>query len=678
MTVRAIPRDGALLLFDPRSGTNALLRGPSTRHLRAAAPRVVMFGLTSACNLRCAFCSRDAKARNDWDEASAFEMLAGLAERGVLEVAFGGGEPLVFRGFDRLLARLRAETALAVHLTTNGVLLDDAMLARIRPHAGEIRLSIYDDNPWPERIAALAEAGGDFGANVLVTPDRMRALPALLARLEALGCPDVALLRYVGRDPALELDGDDLARLADIARSTSMRVRVSVCFGRALGLPVLETRGDCGAGRDFVVVGSDRTVRACSFGGDAISIETAGDIIAAWRSERERLSRSVPLLGCARKSGAAETETDGVRVWRAFSGNNSGECFLVGKFQRAAEAEAFVAELREGFEPGEPISEAWRARFEEEGIRPSAESRMPDTLEAVGRSVLVHTSMAPEDDFPEVRALAWKRGGRAVVNGIHEHDFVNLVTAIALDDARALEAIEVSAADDDLGTFIRRGDVLYGVRRLHGVGLEAALAPAREAARRRGLASAELVAQDSSSLMHALSGRPPEAGTEWLSARFGDPDRAARFAAHLGAHAAVAGDLVLYRTESVQARDGYLVSRSEAVATVLFGDELAIDLTLWRVKRKKRVPKLDAAALTAELRPLLRPAAALEEPLKRAWAGVHGTVLARDPLRALSVLEAFAKASGLECWLEPRAARPLEQVIARLDVDIRALRRERR
>jgi hypothetical protein len=110
-----------------------------------------MFAPTNACNLRCDFCSRDASAPSRWDEASAFELLAGLARVGVLELALGGGEPLAFRGLDALLERLAAETSLAVHLTTNGVLLDERRLARLRPRVGEIRISIYD-----EQLCAIA------------------------------------------------------------------------------------------------------------------------------------------------------------------------------------------------------------------------------------------------------------------------------------------------------------------------------------------------------------------------------------------------------------------------------------------------------------------------------------------------------------------------------------------
>ena len=115
--------DGATLLFDRSSGTNIRIQNEFTRGQQRAAPRVVMFAITNRCNLTCSFCSRDTETPSQWTVDSAYNMLAGLAALGTLEVAFGGGEPLAFRGFDELALRLANETPLALHVTTNGVLL---------------------------------------------------------------------------------------------------------------------------------------------------------------------------------------------------------------------------------------------------------------------------------------------------------------------------------------------------------------------------------------------------------------------------------------------------------------------------------------------------------------------------------------------------------------------------
>lgn len=99
--MRRFPLDGALLLFDRDTGWNALVDGPETAHLRMRAPRVVQLGITNHCNLACGYCSRDASAESAWTADDAFEMLAGLAREGVLEVAFGGGEPFAFSSTKR-------------------------------------------------------------------------------------------------------------------------------------------------------------------------------------------------------------------------------------------------------------------------------------------------------------------------------------------------------------------------------------------------------------------------------------------------------------------------------------------------------------------------------------------------------------------------------------------------
>ena len=94
--------------FHPRSGTTIRCTAASTRSVRQTAPRVVMFGITNACNLACAFCSRDTGADSLWTEATAFAVLRDLSAAGTLEVAFGGGEPFAFPGFDALIAWIQS------------------------------------------------------------------------------------------------------------------------------------------------------------------------------------------------------------------------------------------------------------------------------------------------------------------------------------------------------------------------------------------------------------------------------------------------------------------------------------------------------------------------------------------------------------------------------------------
>ena len=98
--------DGAALFFHPETGTYVRVQSEATRDFTRRAPRVVMFGITNACNLACDFCSRDTERTSTWTVDSAERILTGLAEAGTLEVAFGGGEPFAFAGLAELVARL--------------------------------------------------------------------------------------------------------------------------------------------------------------------------------------------------------------------------------------------------------------------------------------------------------------------------------------------------------------------------------------------------------------------------------------------------------------------------------------------------------------------------------------------------------------------------------------------
>lgn len=664
---RAFPLDGAMSWFQPSTGAHVRWDGPETRALTQVAPRVVMLSLSHACNLACAFCSRDPSVATSWTADSAADLLRELAARRVLEVSLGGGEPLAFRGLSRLLDRLHDETPLAVHLTTNGVLLDDARVARLRGRVGEVRVSVYDDTPWEDRVARLADGGVRAAANVLVIPERLAALPSVLERLRRAGARDVALLSYVGPDRALHLGVEHDAALAEIVAESRLPARLSVCLGRRLDPLPLASLGGCGAGLDFVTLDPDRRVRACSFSDEGFPADTADDVLAVWRHERARLAAPSPRRGCARGAEASGAPSDGVRVYRAFSGNNSGDCVLVGRFDEAADARAYVDALLPGFAAGERYSPAWDALLRAEGVTPQANEYAPDAMLALGRAVLLHTDSTLADDYPSLRELLWRRGGRAVYNGVHEHGQIQLLVGLrAPDPARARAAAEARLE----APFTRHGQDAYGALRVFGQGDASLGAYGRDldalAVSLGATIAGELVAETDLSVPRLLPslarGRDGGPGA-WLWARFFDERTAAEAAARLSPDeglVAASKHSLLLRVGRARPRLAARLQRAGANVTVVAGARVRVTCTFYTGYREPK-PSLEGAraGLRAELEEPFDARLSFESPVV--------TLVTADPGRALAAAARVAEALGCALW--PR--------VGPVDAPAAALRRVR-
>ncbi|MFY2562863.1 radical SAM protein [Corallococcus terminator] len=661
--------DGALLWFHRKTGTNLRVDAPPTRHLRRRAPRLVLFGITNACNLACTFCSRELEARSEWTVDSAFDVLAGLARAGTLEVAFGGGEPLAFRGFDELVRRLSNETSLAIHFTTNGTLLSDERLAKLAPHLGEVRVSLYDDNDWETSVGRLARSGQTFGVNILATPERLPTLPAQLRTLHALGCRDAALLRYVGSDAKLRLSVSDEARLTEVLAESPLRTRLSVCFGDTLTEVPRLFGGDCGAGLDFITLTSDRRLKACSFQGGGLPITSAEDVLAGWNGRQDVLSAPSPLAGCARAgTPRAEALSDGVRVWRGFSGNNSGDCVLVGRFETTDEATAYLDTLLPDWKSGREYPERWKQLLAAEGISVGEEEHAPEVMTSMGRVVMLYTDMTLGDDFPALRTLLWKRKGRMVHSEIHGHCQLALATAFGVKDASSLGALERVLEKEQLGPFIRHANQLHGLVDFWGIpdqeeSLGTEVAKLKALAQEHGAAvAAELVdVPKDVRLEQRIAARGPHSGRLRLWVLFKTAEAAARYAKDLSGDVTVAGPHVLLEEDHFGPRLGYLAQRQGGTALMLTSQRVI-------VRGHFTQPKRGPPDVVPHLRPYLTADDRVETTTWNDTLSVQVHTL--EPGRVLKALVELEAVLGLRAWIRVNSNNPLAEALHRLREDV--------
>jgi MoaA/NifB/PqqE/SkfB family radical SAM enzyme len=312
----AHPLDGKLLLFEREHGLNVLLEGEEVLHLQRVAPRSLLIAVTNGCNMACPFCYRDHTARSLWRYETLLAFCQAAAAWGVLEVAFGGGEPLLFPHWADFICELYATTHLAISFTTNGTLLTEPFLQAIAGQYGQVRLSLYPENGWEEHIALLRRCHARFGVNWLITPAEMESLETTFTRLLTLGVRDFLLLGYKGTtEPALHLSTEQCHHLAAFINQvhgrlgSAVQLKLDSCWSERLGsVPRLFAQDDCGAGDDILSLTSDRRVKPCSFAHTGTPIETIDDLKVYWNQQRHA-RQAAPTGGCARLPGYGFTRS---------------------------------------------------------------------------------------------------------------------------------------------------------------------------------------------------------------------------------------------------------------------------------------------------------------------------------------------------------------------------------
>jgi hypothetical protein len=361
--------DGAIAGFDRASGTNLLYASPATAALGRDAPRSLQIGLLTPCNLACGFCYRDREAPSRLDKPFLVDLLQRADRWGVLEVAFGGGEPLLFKGFAELVEELHATTQLGLNVTTNGMLLTRELVDRLRGKIGEYRLSIYPDNDWRGTLDRVdASTAGSIGVNWLVTPANIDDVAPRVREFIALGARNVLLLGYKGADRTLLLDDAHLAAFRSALvelEGDGAPILLDICWHPQLAdLPHLFPRTDCGAGDDILAITADRAVQACSFADRRIPFESFEQLQLLYRLLRAARPHA-NVGGCTRDlftistkpaspstkpivSGRilpVDTDTPALFAWQGRASSNSGAYTILARFKTEDAARLFEQEL---------------------------------------------------------------------------------------------------------------------------------------------------------------------------------------------------------------------------------------------------------------------------------------------------------------------------------------------
>ena len=245
--------------------------------------------ITDRCNLRCIYCMppEGVSLRTHSDILTYNEIVAFAAfavSRGIRKIRITGGEPLVRRGVENLVAMLAAiEGVTDLSLTTNGQLL--AAMAPQLKAAGLHRVNISLDTLNPELYARITRGGA-------LTP----VLEGIRAAQQA-GLNPVKINCVTGIDFVPECEH---TRLIQFARDHALPIR----FIRRMSLEtgtfsVVEggTGGDCGRCNRLRLT-ADGVLKPCLFSDLGYNIRTM-----AYSEALEAAVQNKPLKGTHSLSG---------------------------------------------------------------------------------------------------------------------------------------------------------------------------------------------------------------------------------------------------------------------------------------------------------------------------------------------------------------------------------------
>ncbi len=320
---------------------------------------IVVWRVTSRCNLSCPFCSYDRTlggARREAELAEVLTFAAVLAEHqretgDRVLVSWIGGEPLLWRHFRPATVALTGELGLRVSATTNGTTLGaDDVQDFVSEHLAELTISLdaagsqHDAlRGWPGGFAQLSRTvpklarrkrergtGPLLRINTVLMRENLAGFEDLCRCVADWGVNEISFNQLGGRDrpeffPEHRLMPADVEGLAERLPSlrTSLAERGVTLKGGSgyvarmrasaagLALPVAE----CRPGEQFVFVDEAGRAAPCNYTASEIGVPL-GEMTDAgtWRSLPARLREAR-----ARCRPAACEDCHSTQVWEKFA-----------------------------------------------------------------------------------------------------------------------------------------------------------------------------------------------------------------------------------------------------------------------------------------------------------------------------------------------------------------------
>ncbi|MGQ9680080.1 MAG: radical SAM protein [Candidatus Bathyarchaeia archaeon] len=295
----------------------AISRHGVTRPQRLAAPFLVVWNFTNACNLSCKHCYQraDKPTADELSTAEAKAIIDQLDDLNVSSIAFSGGEPMIREDFFEV-ARYASGKGLYVSVATNGTMLTEKNVERLKK-SGVSYVEVSLDGARPdthdsfrgiegafnrtvEGIRNAVKAGLFTGIATTSTRENLYEIPEIFELTKRLGIGRLIVFNFIptGRGEEIvdidlspeqresllkylykELSSGSIEALSTAPQYARVCLQQSIAEGRcmtapthfaAMNLPsrtrrLAEFLGGCGAGRLYCAIQPNGLVTPCVF-----------------------------------------------------------------------------------------------------------------------------------------------------------------------------------------------------------------------------------------------------------------------------------------------------------------------------------------------------------------------------------------------------------------------------
>ncbi len=267
----------------------ALLAKKKTAPLHSfCAPESLHIELTERCTLNCPQCYKSVSDK-ELPKEILEDILYQAAEFGVFQIAFGGGEPLLYPYLSQAIAKT-VQYKMACSITTSGNGLSKQRLNELKTLGlNHIQISLggsrkeihnYSRDGFFYGIEALQllkqqkKEGNltlSYGINWVARMDNIDDFPSLVDLAKAVEAQNINILRYKPSKKEeykkVRLSKEKLLKLAAMVRGVSgIAIKVDSAFSFLL-CHLNKRQGNftgCGAGRRFLAVDAQGFLKPCS------------------------------------------------------------------------------------------------------------------------------------------------------------------------------------------------------------------------------------------------------------------------------------------------------------------------------------------------------------------------------------------------------------------------------